>query len=257
MNEASNFLTPAGYEPKYHINNNGANAKEGLNSRTISTNVSHYGGATEYNTHNLFGHYEAIHTHNALLSIHPGKRTFVLTRSSFAGTGVYSQKWNGDNAATWDDLYLSIPQIMSNQLFGIPMVGSDICGFNDATTEELCNRWAQLGAFYPFSRHHHSAGQPDSFFFLWKSVTESALKAYTIRYTLLPYLYSVMEENHRTGNAFMRPLWWHYPTDANTFALDKQFTIGEGLLVSPVLSENATTVDAYFPGKCHKHVVIE
>ncbi|KAK9491660.1 glycosyl hydrolases family 31-domain-containing protein [Lipomyces doorenjongii] len=247
MNEASNFVTPAGYEPAYKINNDGAWGITGLNTRTLSTNVTHYSGVTEYNVHNLFGHYEAIHTHDALSALNPGKRTFVLTRSSFAGTGHYSQKWNGDNAATWDDLYLSIPQIMSNQLFGIPMVGSDICGFNGETTEELCNRWAQLGAFYPFSRHHHATGNADSFFFVWESVTQSALNAYTVRYTLLPYLYGLMQQASQTGNSVFRPLWWDNPSDANTYGIDTQFTLGNGLLVTPVLTEGATSVTGYFP----------
>jgi hypothetical protein len=59
----------------------------------------------------------------------------------------------GDNTATFTDLYLSIAGVLDMNLFGIPLVGADVCGFGgDSTTPELCTRWHQLGAVRPSPR---------------------------------------------------------------------------------------------------------
>lgn len=215
---------------------------------TLLTNLTNADGTTQYDTHNLYGHLMAQHTRNALLARRPLKRPFVLTRSTFAGSGAHAAHWFGDNASTWSDYLLAIRQMLAfSALHAMPMVGSDVCGFNGDAEEELCARWAMLGAFQPFYRNHADVTAPAQEFYRWDVVATAARKAIDARYRLLDYVYTAMERASRDGTPVARPLWFAWPGDEETFGIETQWLWGEALVVSPVTEKGTGEVRVYLP----------
>ncbi|RLN59864.1 hypothetical protein BBJ28_00019744 [Nothophytophthora sp. Chile5] len=233
--------------PEFEINN--VNSRDDIYRKTISASALHYTGARQYDTHNLYGFTEAIATSTAQEELF-NKRAFVLSRSTFPGSGSYAAHWTGDNAATWNDIQWSIPTILNFGMYGIPMVGSDICGFSGSTTEELCSRWTALGAFYPFARNHNNLEAEPQETYVWPSVAAIGRKFIGMRYRILPYLYTLGYEAHETGSPIARALFFEFPDDANVRVspvVDNQYMLGNALLITPVLTEGATSVTGYVP----------
>nr|XP_042130484.1 putative maltase-glucoamylase-like protein FLJ16351 [Peromyscus maniculatus bairdii] len=216
---------------------------------TLCMDTEFYSGL-HYDVHSLYGYTMSRATDLALGTVFSPKRSFILSRSTFAGSGKFAAHWLGNNSATWDDLRWSIPSILEFNLFGIPMVGANICGYRNNVTEELCRRWMQLGAFYPLSRNHNGPtymDQDPAAFGLNSMLLESSRHYLNIRYTLLPYLYTLFYRAHTLGETVARPLVHEFYQDPATWEVHEQFLWGPGLLITPVLYEGMEQVKAYIP----------
>ncbi|KAK7407538.1 hypothetical protein VNO78_09491 [Psophocarpus tetragonolobus] len=231
-------------DPPYKINASGIKVPIGF--KTIATSAYHYNGVLEYDAHSLYGFSQSVATHKGLQGLQ-GKRPFILSRSTYVGSGKYAAHWTGDNQGTWENLKYSISTMLNFGIFGVPMVGSDICGFYPQPTEELCNRWIEVGAFYPFSRDHANYYSPRQELYQWQSVAESARNALGIRYKILPFLYTLNYEAHVSGAPIARPLFFSFPTYTECYGLSTQFLLGSSLMISPVLEQGKTQVKALFP----------
>jgi alpha-glucosidase (family GH31 glycosyl hydrolase) len=219
-----------------------------FNKTLCMVGATQRGNQRFYDTHSLTGWSEARATYNAL-KVARGKRGQVISRSTYVSSGRYGGHWLGDNTARWEDLRTSIIGAQEFNMFGIPHVGSDICGFYGVATEDLCLRWQQMGAFHSFSRNHHdghgvSAYQDPG---MWPSVAAAARKANLFRYRHLPYLFSLHFSASLKGGTVVRPVFFEFPADSITHTLSHQFLWGSALLIIPVIQPNATTVDGYLP----------
>ncbi|GHJ90126.1 hypothetical protein NliqN6_6528 [Naganishia liquefaciens] len=236
------IASPAVNIPPYAIHN----GEGAINLKTVATNATNYDGVQQYHIHNIFGYQSEVATQKALLKVNPGVRPFLLSRSTFPGSGKHMAHWLGDNYALWEYMKYSIQGVLQFQLFQIPMVGADTAGFNRNTDEELANRWHGLSAFTPLFRNHNTKTALSQEPYRWDSVAESARIAIKARYHLLPYWLSLFADAANYGTPVIRALFYEF--DDPTYAeVDEQFMVGDSLLVSPVLRPNATSVEAYLP----------
>ncbi|MBS3765775.1 alpha-glucosidase [Candidatus Bipolaricaulota bacterium] len=198
--------------------------------------------------HNLYGYYEALATRKAFENKRPDQRPFILTRAGFAGMQKYVAKWTGDNSSTWEHMKMSIYMALNLGLSGVPFVGPDIGGFSGDVESELLTRWIQLGSVFPFYRNHSGLGTVSQEPWSFGDENEEINRKYmSLRYQLLPYLYTEFYRTHETGLPILRPLFMEFSDDEETYSVTDQFMVGESILVAPVVERNSDKRLLYLP----------
>lgn len=177
------------------------------------------------------------------------QRPFVLSRAFWAGSQRWGAIWTGDNTASWSHLKIAAPMLLSINIAGLSFAGADVGGFFKDPSAELFTRWYQAGAFTPFFRGHaHLDTKRREPWVFGDPYTSILRRVAMLRYSLLPFWYTVFYEAYSEGTPVMRTMFSEFPDNSATFAMDDQWMVGSSLLVKPVTDEGSTSVDVYLPG---------
>ena len=198
--------------------------------------------------HNVFGMQNVRATYEGLRKLQPEERPFVLTRASYSGAQRYAATWTGDNSSSWNHLKMSTPMLLSMGISGYPLVGDDIGGFAGSPPADLLTRWFEVGALNPIYRDHTAKGTADQEPWVHGPEHEAIRRKYIeLRYELLPYLYTGIEEASRTGLPLMRPVFLEYPQASGFYGDDRDFLFGSDFFVAPVTTEMVDAEEISLP----------
>lgn len=220
-------------------------------NKTFPTDVRHlYDGnpCSHRKAHNIYGTQMARATYHGVKRFVYPKRPFVITRSAYSGAQRYTSSWTGDNVATWEHLWIANIQVQRMNISGMGFTGSDIGGFAEQPTGELYARWIQLGVFHPFCRTHSSGdhGNQEPWAFD-EEVINITRKFVSLRYQLLPYLYTMFWQYIEEGVPMLKPLVYYDQEDTQTHYRNDEFIFGNQILVCPILEPNAVGRRMYIP----------
>lgn len=220
-------------------------------NKTFPMDVRHdYDGnpCSHRKAHNIYGTQMARATYHGVKRFAYPKRPFVITRSAYSGAQRYTSSWTGDNVATWEHLWIANIQVQRMCISGMGFTGSDIGGFAEQPTGELYARWIQLGVFHPFCRTHSSGdhGNQEPWAFD-EEVINITRKFVSLRYQLLPYLYTMFWQYIEEGVPMLKPLVYYDQDDTQTHYRNDEFIFGDQILVCPILEPNAVGRRMYIP----------
>jgi sulfoquinovosidase len=201
--------------------------------------------------------------HRAVASRGKTGEILWFMRAGFTGSQRYCPLlWAGDQSVDFsrhDGIGTVITAALSAGLVGNAYSHSDVGGYTslhgNVRTEELMQRWYELGAFTPVMRTHEGNRPDDN---VQIDSTPALLAGFArwsrVHAALAPYVRQICEDAQASGLPAQRALFLHYPQDRETFTIQDQYLYGADLMVAPVIEEGAVARQVYLPAGEWVHV---
>jgi alpha-D-xyloside xylohydrolase len=211
----------------------------------IPTDVVYHDGSDPLKMHNYYS-YLFNKTVFEMLEETRGKgEAVVFARSATTGGQKYPVHWGGDSTATFESMAESLRGGLSLTACGFGFWSHDMGGFEQTASADVYKRWCAFGLLSSHSRLH--GNQSYRVPWLYDDEAVDVLRRFSrLKCALMPYLFDAAITAHREGIPMMRAMPLAFPDDPGCDTLDRQYMLGDALLVAPVLRSD-NMVDYYLP----------
>lgn len=202
-------------------------------------------GSDPLRMHNFYAYLYNKTVFELLEKVRGAGEAVVFARSATAGGQKFPVHWGGDCHSDYPSMEQTIRGGLSLMLSGFSYWSHDIGGFEDKATPDVYKRWVAFGLLSSHSRLHGST----SYRVPWNYDEESVdvLRYYTeLKKSLMPYINAARTEAEEYGYPVMRPMMLEFQNDPVCAYLDRQYMLGDKILVAPVFDENGW-VEFYLP----------
>lgn len=203
----------------------------------IPTDVVYFDGSDPYKMHNYYSYLYNKTVFNVLKEFYGENKACVFARSATVGGQQFPVHWGGDCFSNYESMWETVRGGLSLCLSGFGFFSHDISGFEATGTPDLYKRWSAFGLMSTHSRLHGNS----SYRVPWNFDEESCdvLRHFTkLKGRLMPYLFANAVKTHLKGIPMMRAMVMEYADDPATHSLDRQYMLGDNLLVAPVFDES-------------------
>ena len=201
----------------------------------IPVDVKWFNGADPEKMHN---YYTLLYNECVFDLLKKEKReqeAVLFARSATVGGQKFPVHWGGDSTSQYISMEESLRGGLSLMDSGFAFWSHDIGGFEDEGSADLYKRWVAFGLLSSHSRLHGSS----SYRVPWRYDEEACdvLRFFVnLKLKLMPYIMGLAKYAHETGIPVMRPMHMQFPEDDNCAYLDRQYMLGDKILVAPVFS---------------------
>jgi len=219
----------------------------------VPTDVVWHDAADPQRMHNYYT-YLYNKTVFELLEQHHGEgEAVVFARSATVGSQQFPVHWGGDNASTFPSMAESLRGGLSLGLSGFGFWSHDIGGFEGTPEPAVFKRWVPFGLLSSHSRLHGN----ESYRVPWlidDEAVEVTRQFTRLKHRLMPYLFQAAVDAHHHGIPMMRAMLLEFPDDPTSPFLDRQYLLGDALLIAPVFTAHGD-VTYYVPAGRWSHLL--